>query len=123
VQRGEVGQLVADAHLRIQPALLRHVAEAGARVEIDRPAAPAHLAAVGLEHAEDDPHRRRLAGAVRADEAEELARLDLEREPVERDDVAVAARQFDHLEHPDRDSESRRPMSGGQRPPAPKVVV
>ena len=123
VQRGEVGELVAHAHLRVEAALLRHVAEAGARLEVDRPAAPADLAAVGLEHAEDDPHRRRLAGAVRPHEAEELSRLDAEGEVVERDDVAVAARQVDHLEHPHRDSESRRRMSGGYRPPAPKVVV
>ena len=73
VQAGEVDELVGDAHLRVQPALLRHVAEPRASGRVDRPALPADLAAVGLEHAEHDPHRRRLARAVRPDEAEELA--------------------------------------------------
>ena len=59
---------------------------------------------VRLQHAEDDPHRRRLAGAVGADEAEQLPRLDGERQPVERDDVAVPPRQVRHLQHPQRDS-------------------
>ncbi len=123
VQRGEVGELVEHAHLRVQAALLRHVAEAGARVEVDRPAAPADLAAVGLEHAEDDAHRRGLAGAVRTHEAEELPRLDREGEAVEGDDVAVAAREFDDLQHPHSGIASCRRMSGAYRPPAPKVVV
>src|SRR4051812_26283321 len=57
MQRGEIRELVAYAHLRIQPALLGHVAEAPAHVEIDWLAAPGHLPGVGLEHAHDDPHR------------------------------------------------------------------
>ena len=100
VQRGEVGELVVHAHLRVEAALLRHVAEAGARLEIDGLPAPADLAAVGLEHPEDDPHRRGLAGPVRPHEAEELSGLDAEGQVVEGDDVAVPARQVDHFEHP-----------------------
>jgi hypothetical protein len=38
----------------------------------------------------DDPHGRRLAGPVGADEAEHLAGLDGERHAVERDPVAEA---------------------------------
>jgi hypothetical protein len=75
----------------ISRALLGHVAEAPAHRGVDRPALPADLAAVGLEHAQHDPHRRRLAGPIGADEAEELPRLDRERQPVERDRLAVAA--------------------------------
>ena len=80
VQPRHVDDLFADAHLRVQPALLRHVAEAPAHRGVDGPVAPADLAAVGLEHAEDDPHRGGLAGAVGADESEQLSWLDGERQ-------------------------------------------
>jgi hypothetical protein len=78
VQPREVDELVAHAHLRVQPTLLRHVTEARPGLERHRPPVEAHLAAVGREHAEDDAHRSRLAGAVRADEAEHLTGLDRE---------------------------------------------
>ena len=56
---------------------------------------------VRLQDAERDPHRRRLAGAVRAEEPEHLARRDLEREVVERDDGAEALGQVvDDEGHP-----------------------
>ena len=74
VEPREVDELVADAHLRVQAALLRHVAEAAARRGVDRAALPEDLARVGLEDAEDDPHRGRLARAVRPHEAEHPAR-------------------------------------------------
>jgi hypothetical protein len=115
VQAREIDEPVAHAHLRVQPALLRHVAEARARRGVDPPAAPAHLAAVGREHAEHDPHRRGLAGAVGSDEAEELARRDGERDPVERDDVAVAAGEVGQLEHPARSTGRRRSATTGTR--------
>jgi hypothetical protein len=41
---------------------------------------------VGADHPEGDAHRRRLAGAIGAEEAEDLATGDLEVEPIERDD-------------------------------------
>ena len=41
---------------------------------------------VRLQHAQRDPHRRGLAGPVRAEEAEHLAGGDLERQVVEGDD-------------------------------------
>jgi len=93
VQAREVRELVAHPHLRVEPALLRHVAEAGARRGIDLAAAPANRARVRLEHAEDDPHGRRLAGAVRPDEAEHLAGGDGEGHAVQRRDVAEAPHQ------------------------------
>ena len=52
---------------------------------------PADLAGVRLEDAERDPHRRGLAGAVRTDEAHDLARRRLERHAVQRDHVAEAS--------------------------------
>jgi hypothetical protein len=99
VQPREVDELVAHAHLRIEAALLRHVAEAAARVSVQRRAVPRHLARVGAEHAEDDPHRARLAGAVGSDEAGHAAGLHVEREAVERDDGAVAQVQVATSEH------------------------
>ena len=73
-RRREVDELVADPHLRVQPALLGHVAEPAAQSRGRRAALPAHLPASAAQHPEHDPHRRRLAGAVGADEAEHLAR-------------------------------------------------
>jgi hypothetical protein len=99
VQLREVHELVAHPHLRVQPALLRHVAEAGAGGGVDRGAVPAHRAAVGVEHAEHDPHGGRLAGPVRADEPAHPAGRPRERHIVERDEVAEAPRQSVQLEH------------------------
>ncbi len=90
VQLREVRQLLARAHLRIEPALLRHVADASPGLEIDGRAAPQHAPAVRDEHAEDDPHGGGLAGAVAADETEHLAGADLEAQAVHRQQRAVA---------------------------------
>jgi hypothetical protein len=79
--------------------VLGHVAEAAAGLGVDRPAPPAHLAPVGLQHPEDDPHGGGLPGAVRANEPEHLSFPDGERQVVEGDDVAVAAGQSLELEH------------------------
>ena len=70
-----------------------------ARVAGDRRAAPAHVAGVGLEHAERDPHRGRLAGAVGADEADDFACGDVEREAIERHRLSVASRHVAQLQH------------------------
>ena len=99
VQPGEVHELVAHAHLRVQPALLRHVAEPRTGFEVDRPAVEEHLAAIRREHAEHDPHRRGLSGAVWTDEPEHLPRLDTERDPVQRDDVAVPPGEVPQFQH------------------------
>jgi hypothetical protein len=99
VQPREVDELVTHPHLRIQPTLLRHISKTRAPVEGHRTTGEQHLAAIGGEHAQDDAHRRRLAGAVRADEAEHLARADGERHTVQRHDIAVAAREVPQLEH------------------------
>ena len=96
---GEVHQLVADAHLRVETALLRHVAETEAGGRVDGTAPPAHLAAVGSHHAHHRPHGGRLAGPVAADEADHAPRRDVERDVVEGDDVAVATVQPLDLQH------------------------
>ena len=53
-----------------------------------------------MEDVEDDPHRRRLAGTVRAEEAEYLTGLHGETDPVERLNVPKAlAEPVDHERH------------------------
>jgi hypothetical protein len=99
VEPSEVLQLVADPHLRIEPAFLRHVAHPLPGLGVDRAAPPADLAGVGLQHAEHDPHGGGLAGAVGTDEAEHLPLAHAEREVVEGHDLAVAAGQSPQLQH------------------------
>jgi hypothetical protein len=79
--------------------VLGQVADALAHLVVHGSAAPAHLAGVRFQHAEDDPHGGGLAGAVGADEAEHLALGDGEGQLVESDQVAVAARQSLQLQH------------------------
>ena len=55
-----------------QDVLAEHVDRAGSR----------------QQEAEEDRQRRRLAGAIAAEEAEDIARLDLERDAVEGNDAA-----------------------------------
>ena len=83
VQRAEVDELVEDGHPRVQAALLGQVAPRPARHLADRPAVPADRPVVGDHDPEADPHRRRLARAVGAEEAEDLAAADLEGQAVE----------------------------------------
>ena len=97
-QAREVLELRPDPHVRIQAALLRHVAEAQTRLAVDRRAVPAHLATVGLDEPEDAAHRRRLARAVRAQQPHHAARAHRQAAAVERHDVAVALAQADDLE-------------------------
>ena len=71
--------------LRVDAGVVRH--EAGdpphlLRLVDDRVAADARVAALRRVQRRQDAHRRRLAGAVRADEAEHLAALDAERDVV-----------------------------------------
>ena len=97
VQPGEVLDLVAQLHGRVEAAFFRHVAEVPPRLFVDRLAAPADLARVQAGHAEDGAHRGGLASAVRTEESEDLAGRDVERQPVERDDRAVPAAQAVNL--------------------------
>ena len=56
--------------------------------------------ALGRRHvAGQDAHRRRLAGAVRPEEAEDLAALDAEADVVDGGDAAVAFREVLNLDH------------------------
>ena len=109
VEPRQVHQLLQHLHLRIQAALLRHVPEPPSRLRIDRAPVPSDLAGVGLQHAERDAHRGRLARAVRPDEPDDLAVGDRERHAVERDDVAEPTGEVEQLEHAViQDAEARR---------------
>ena len=99
VQPGEVGDLLADLHLRVEPALLRHVADAAADLLVQRPALPAHVAGVGADQPHGDAHRRRLAGAVGPAEAEHRPGGDGEAHAVEDLVGAEALAQAVELEH------------------------
>ncbi len=83
VERGEEHQLIEDDHPRIQPALLGQVAPRRPWQLARVGAVPQDPAAVRGQDADRDSHRRRLAGPVRAEEAEDLAGRHLERQPVE----------------------------------------
>ena len=98
VEPRQVDELVEDAHLRVEAALLRDVAEPTPSHPVHRPPSPPDLAGIGAEHAEGDPHRRRLAGAVRTDEPDHGSLADIEAHAVERHDVAEPAAQIDQLE-------------------------
>ena len=98
------GEVAGDAQGRKDAAVVRHPADAGAGDPVRRPACDVgavetEASAAGRREAENGPQRRRLAGPVRAEQGDDLARAHLEREieqdlglPVERVDVP-------HLEH------------------------
>jgi hypothetical protein len=67
VQPCQVGDLVDHRHLRVEPALLRHVAETAAALRAEGAAVQRDRARVRGEHPEQDAHRGRLARAVAAD--------------------------------------------------------
>ena len=97
-QPRQVLELSAHPHVRIQAALLRHVAEAQTRLAVDRRAGPADLTPVGLDEAEDAAHRRRLARPVRAQQADDAPRTHRQAAAVERRDIAVALDQAGDLQ-------------------------
>src|SRR4029078_2787369 len=65
----------------------------------DRVAADARIAALRRIERRQDPHRRRVAAPVGADEAEALAALDAERHVVDGTDAVEVADQAVELEH------------------------
>ena len=84
-------QVLGDRELVVELVGLRHDAEAGAdrpavrrRVEAEHP----QRAGGRRRRAADHPHRRRLAGAVRSEEPERLAAVDLDVDPVDGREVA-----------------------------------
>ena len=76
--------------LGVEPALLRQIAQAIEMLAPPRLAKHAHLAGVGPDDVHQDPDERALAGAVRPEQAEDLAGMDVERHAAKRRRVAVA---------------------------------
>ena len=96
VQRAEVDELFAERHPRVESPLLWHVAELQA-LGASTPATPSHeqLTGVRFDEPEDGAHRRRLAGAVRAQEADYSTWPNLQTHIVEGHDLAEALRHLD----------------------------
>src|SRR5687767_6546106 len=96
VQRGEVLEVLARGELPVEAALAgEHRADPGAdlaRLLHDVDAEHARLAAGRLEEGREHPHRRRLARAVRAEDPEDLARLDGEVDAGDREKALPAVR-------------------------------
>jgi hypothetical protein len=67
-----VDQLVLHGHSRVEAAFLRHVADGAPVISGDRPAVPGDLTGRWGEQSEDEPHGGGLAGAVTADESDDL---------------------------------------------------
>jgi hypothetical protein len=97
VQPPEVDDLVTGRHPGVEPTFLRHVPPATAGLLADGTAVVAHLAAVGVEHPEHDAQQRRLAGTVRAEQAREHPRRDVEAHSVEGHSVAEGACDVENL--------------------------
>src|SRR6266508_1758384 len=125
VEHGRLLELAADAELG-DLGLVELCQVVGA-VEVD-------VAFVGPRLAGDDVHHRGLAGTVRADDGAHFARLDRERElverakPVERHGEAVeveergrGAKVHPLLTRPAADGRRRRPLRRGSRPAARKA--
>ena len=95
-------EVLGDGRVRVDAGVVGHEARDPPhllRMVHDRVAADARIAALRRVERRQDPHRRRLAGAVRPDEAEHLAALDAERHVVHRVDAVEVADQPVELEH------------------------
>src|SRR5204862_2795166 len=93
---GELGELLGNGEVLVHGRGLEHDADASAPVEagvsrID--AEHLYLAAVASPVALQDLDRRRLAGSVRAEQAEDLVRTELEVDTLQRFELAIRLRQ------------------------------
>jgi hypothetical protein len=117
-------QVLDDRHAREHAATFRDHRESVAqqlerRLAGERRAEIADLARRRLEQAGHGLERRRLAGAVRADQRDEFALVDLEIDALDRLDAAIGDLQAVDREHRLRDLRLR---DGGHQcaPPAPR---
>src|SRR5262249_23280543 len=88
LDRPEVREVLFGGQIRIDRQLARQVADEPARLEtavMTVDAEHRRRAARRTQQVENEPDRRRLAGAVGAEEAEDLAALDVERETIHPD--------------------------------------
>jgi hypothetical protein len=95
-------QVVADGHVRVERRRFRQVADAALGLErLIEDVEPGNdgLAGGGRHVARQDAHGRGLAGPVGAEEAEDLALVDAERDVVDRGDAAVLLGEVLNLDH------------------------
>ena len=99
-----IGQVLADGQMRVEGEGLEDHGDPAALDRVVGDVPPREPDPPRLQPLEpgDRPQRRRLAGGTRPQQAEELARAHLEREPVQGGDPAVALDQAVELEigHP-----------------------
>ena len=93
--------VLADRQVGEQRLLLEHHADAlavgvGGAFDARRLAGDEDLAGVGLIDAAQDLHQRRFAGAVLADQADDLSGLDLDRDVLQRVHAGEALVDSDH---------------------------
>ncbi len=95
-------QILPDRQLGIERERLRHIADPIARLQIagiERPAEQQRFAFAGRQQPGQHLHRRRLAAAVRADKAEDLAAFDREADMIDRGEIAEAAGEVARNDH------------------------
>ena len=94
VEVGVEAEVLLDREVGVEAEALRHVGDAvldRLGVAGDRDAGEDRVAGGGPQHAGEHAQRRGLAGAVRPDEAEQLAAADLEAQILDRGQLAEAA--------------------------------
>src|SRR5205823_11322414 len=109
---GDEIEVLADAHVWIERRRFGKVAGAALRLDglVEDVEPGDNRFALGGRHvAGQYPHRRRLAGAVGAEKAEDFASFDAEADVVDRGNAAVAFREVLDLDH--RESPVREPKN------------
>ena len=102
LEAAEEAQVLARREIRVDGQVLRHVADGRLGIggpDVDRPSVHDDLATVSTEQPADHRDRRRLAGAVGAQQAVRLASGDRETDPVHRGARAEALAQITAVEH------------------------
>ena len=100
IQFAEESQVFPRRQLSVQGQFLVYHADLPAQLPVrwhDSPAQNAHFPAGRRQQARHDGEKRRLAGAVWAEQAEHFAFLDLEADPGKRSSAAVALVQIDDV--------------------------
>ena len=136
VQAGEVGEQLAPGEARVEPGRVGQEAEAPAhreRVVGDVEPGDPRAARASAQDAREDAQRRRLAGAVRAEQAVDLARRDRERQLGDRrgrrrsvftsDSTTTAGSPAGTTPAPRSSRRSAAPVSAGDRACALEAVV
>ena len=98
-ETGEVGELLADLHLRVHPAFGGHVAEPPPGRRVDGVPVPGDVTRIDADEPHDGPHRSGLPRTVRAEKPDDLARPHRETHRIERLHIPESLRYSGHLQH------------------------